>query len=311
MPAFTGAMPRFDFNLLSALHALLTESNVTKAAQRLGVSQSTMSGMLQRLRYQLGDEILVRRGRGMELTYFGRSLLEPVHDALRDLEALIQPEEDFKPISSTRVFSVMVSDYCEAILLPQVLVRLSELAPGIRLNIHPIDNPTERMLAGEVDMCLLARSVWPLTPREGSEVLDIEHLFSDEFVCIAANDNSISDDLSVSDYVRLNHVGVRFPGGLVSIDERALRERFPDYQISYGVSGFLSMLEIVAASNMLGLVQRRLAERALSRWGLRIFPPPFALPRLHEALLWHRRHTNEPSHRFLRNILIEEAKRIN
>lgn len=302
-------MARFDLNLLGALDALVTERNVTRAAERLNVTQPTMSGMLQRLRFQFDDELLVRVGRGMELTPLGQSLVEPVRQALRGVEALVHVEPVFEPRTSTRSFSIMASDYCALTFLPVLLRRLAISAPAVRVAIKPLAHPIDRLLSGEIDLLISHDDRSLFGQRGGAEILDCEVLFSDHFVCVAAKDHPICSPTTLETYLRYPHVGVQMDGRLESLEAIALKQHAPGYQPAYTVSEFSAVPHMVAGSTMIGVIQHRLARIAARSLSIRMFDPPFDIPRITEAMFWHPRQTMEPAHAWLRHAVTDEAAR--
>ena len=294
-------MPRFDLNLLSALDALITERNVTRAAERLHVTQPTMSGMLQRLRCQFDDEILVRNGRNMELTYFGLSLIEPVREALRGIESLVRAEPTFDAQTSTRTFSIMASDYCTAIFMPRVIARLATEAP--------LNAPVERMLSGELDLCISTDNIGLLSRQPGEYLLQSQHLFSDQFVCVVAQNHALNERCSLDDYMSFPHVGVQLAGDIHTLVCLSTRQHRPLYKPAYTVADFSMIPLVVAKSSLVGVVQKRLAKIASETSQIRSFAPPFEIPGINETMLWHPRHSEEPSHAWLRELLFSEAQR--
>ena len=300
-------MARFDLNLLGALNALLTDRNVTRAAERLNVTQPTMSGMLQRLRYQFDDEILTRNGRHMELTSFGTSLVEPVREALRGVELLIKAEPVFNPATSTREFTLMASDYCTSIFLPQVVSYLASYAPGVRLMMQPINTPIERMFSGEIDLCITADDLSLLGQDNGAEKLQSEQLFSDEFVCVVAKNHPLHEGSSIEELLSFPHIGVQMAGTLNTIESVALRQHAPFYKPNFVVGDFSLVACMVSGSSLVGVIQSRLAEVVVRTLPVRTFRPPFAMPTLNETMLWHYRHIGDPAHIWLRGMLSEVA----
>jgi LysR family nod box-dependent transcriptional activator len=300
-------MPRFDLNLIGALQALLTERNVTRAGNRLNVTQPTMSGMLQRLRYQFGDELLVRVGRNMELTPLGQSLVEPVRHALRSIEALAKAEPTFDPPTSVRTFSLMASDYCALTFLPRVVRRLAAVAPGIRLEIRPLNSPAERVVAGDVDMCIAPPDDSFLNSEGQEYLLHSQILFADEFVCIVAASHPLRAPITMQDYLLYPHVGVLVEGVSDTLVSASFRKHVPLYKATYTVPEFMAIPAMVATSNLIGIVQRRLALASCKSLPLKMLPPPITLPNIIETLFWHPRQSTDPAHSWFRHLLAQEA----
>jgi LysR family transcriptional regulator, nod-box dependent transcriptional activator len=301
-------MARFDLNLLSALHALLTDRNVTRAAERLNLTQPTMSGMLQRLRYQFDDQLLVRNGRHMELTPFGASLVEMVREALRGVELLVNAEPVFEPATSAREFRLMASDYCTSIFLPRVVANVAAHAPGLRMLFQPVNAPVERMISGEIDLCITADDLSLFGRDNGDEKLHSEHLFCDEFVCIVAEGHPLTGQADLKEFLSFPHVGVHMAGTTNTIETASLRQHAPHYHPNFMVADYSLVPSMVARSNLVGVVQSRLAEVAARTLPIRSFSPPFAIPTLNEVMLWHSRHVEDPAHIWLRGVLRDVAR---
>lgn len=288
------------------MDALLAERNVTRAAERLNVTQPTMSGMLQRIRYHFNDPILVRVGRHMELTKLAETLHEPVHEALLNVDSLINLEIIFDPKTSTRTFSIMASDYCTLILMPRVISKLSTCAPSVRVEIHPLSPPIERLISGNLDLCICPDDTSLLNDDRSEDIIQSKLLFSDEFVCVAARDHPLNDNTTLEEYFRYPHVGVQV-NGLRSIEAVSMRDCTQRYKSNYTVADFSLIPDLVSSSKFTGIIQKRLAEIAAHTLDIKTFTPPFRVPDLHETMLWHPRSADDPSHIWLRNIISESA----
>ena len=167
---------QFDLNLLVALDVLLTERNVTRAGERLFLSQPAVSGILARLRHAFQDELLVRVGRNLELTAFAADLAEPVHDAVRQIEDLLNLRRPFEPESAQWSFRVAASDYVVFLLLGTLLRSLTALAPNISVRFLALEpSAGERLAAGELDFAVLPEELEPSLPSLP--------LFEDSWVC--------------------------------------------------------------------------------------------------------------------------------
>jgi LysR family transcriptional regulator, nod-box dependent transcriptional activator len=300
-------MARFDLNLLSALHALISEKNVTRAAEQLNVTQPTMSGMLQRLRYQFDDQLLVRNGRRMELTPFAASLVEPVRQALRGVEVLMLTEPMFDPATSTREFRMMASDYSTSIFLPHVVAHIANKSPGIRLIVQPLNAPVDRLISSEIDLCITADDLSLFGFEDLTDKLHSEPLFTDEFVCVVANDHPLENPSEVADILNFPHVGVEMVGAVGTIDAVSLRRHAPMFRPNFMVAEFSLVPFMVAHSHLIGVIQSRLAEMAKRMLPIRTFRPPYDMPSLLETMFWHPRHIEDPGHAWLRGVIREVA----
>src|SRR5690348_7969091 len=133
---------RYDLNLLLSLRALLHTRNVTQAGEWLGVTQPAMSSDLRRLRQMFKDELLVRAGRGYQLTALASSLIEPVSRAVAEIERVINWRPAFNPEIDTRTFSIAMSDHVMALLLPTLAVRLPREAPNVTVSVRDLPGLT-------------------------------------------------------------------------------------------------------------------------------------------------------------------------
>lgn len=301
-------MARFDLNLLPALDALLTERHVTRAAEAIHVSQSTMSGMLQRLRYQFRDEILVRVGRNMELTPFAANLATPLRDALLGLNLLAQAVPTFDPSVSTRTFTLMASDYCLMTFLPRVLHRMAAEAPSVRLEVEPMDGPVPKLIGGDIDLCITTDDWRVLQIEVPKDLLMSDVLFSDDFVCIVDEDHPIGERPTISEYFSYPHIQVKMGGGLDTLEDLSVRDYMPQYRPSFTVTDFMAIPYLVRSSPLIGVVQRRLANLVQAHLPIRIFAPPFPINDINETLIWHSRNSTDPAHEWIRALILDEAR---
>lgn len=146
----------FDLNLLRVFDALMREQNVSRAAERLALSQPAVSNALNRLRELLDDPLLVRVGRSMQPTPRAQALETPIRAALQQLEQSLSAGDVFDPASSRQHFSIAVTDYVELICMPRLLEQLSQQAPGMRIDIRHLSPslPAEALDKGELDLVL-------------------------------------------------------------------------------------------------------------------------------------------------------------
>src|SRR6476646_5890964 len=183
-------LPSIDLNLLVSLHALLTERNVTRAGERVGLSQPAMSAALGKLRRHFGDELLTRDGPRFVLTPLATSLLDQSAMALRYVEHTFAARPVFDAESSTREFTLLMSDYALTIIGGPLLGLLEQRAPNVKLRIGPLD------LAAVDDASSVLRTVdMMVLPRGYLQDLPSAELYRDRWVCVTANDNDSVGDV--------------------------------------------------------------------------------------------------------------------
>src|SRR5262245_3546684 len=197
---------QFDLNLLVALGVLLSECNVTPAGERLFLSQPAVSGILARLRHAFQDELLVRVGRNLELTAFATDLAGPVHDAVRQIEDLLNLRRPFEPESARWSFRVAASDYVVFLLLGTLLRTLTERAPNISVRFLALEpSAGERLAAGELDFAVLPMELEPGLPSLP--------LFEDSWVCaVWAGHPHAGDQFTLEEFLAIPHLSFRLAG---------------------------------------------------------------------------------------------------
>ena len=287
-----------DLNLLAVLGALLEHRNVTRAGERLRLSQPTMSGALARLRQHFGDDLLVRSGREYQLTPLASGLLPAVRDALGQVERTLSVPAEFDPATSGRRFSIAIS--AQSILaLSGLLGRVHELAPGVRLDTWPI---TTTLL--ETDHSLLGYDV--LIGPEGFRADgDPEVLLRDRVVYVAdpANPRLRDGRLAVEDLAALPHAAARLPQAALVTAALARVGVSPRVVATSG--GWLPLPFLVAGTDLVAAVPERLASRVSGAAGVTLVEPPFGTVELVEAAWWHPMHATDPALTWLRGIILD------
>ncbi|WP_410018740.1 MULTISPECIES: LysR family transcriptional regulator [unclassified Pseudomonas] len=274
---------RVDLNLLVVLDALLSEQHVTRAAERLHLSQPAVSHALARLRDLLADPLLVRLGGGLVPTARALELASPLAEALAQVQSLLAPAP-FDPASTKRTFRLAMSDYGAALLLPGLVRRLREQAPGIGLSISHAsrEGMVEGVINGELD---LAAGVFPDLPAE----LRSSPLFDEHYVCLLDRDSLPEDGvLDLPTYLARPHVLLEMRGSGTPEIERALtaiRERrhvaisLPHWGVAPQLIQGTDLILTVSSRGLLGTDPQH----------LRILPPPFHIPTFKFELAWHTR----------------------
>ena len=303
---------RFDFNLLRSLDALLSERSVTRAADRVFVSQPTMSGALQRLREYFEDQLLVRVGRDMELTPLAKSLVRPVHDVLQNIQSALEIRPTFDPATVKRVFKLAMTDYAAVILMPAVQKHLAQSAPYISCAIEPLtESHYDHLASGDIDFVVAAGN-WRLfgASEPGNEFCS-ELLFSDSFVCVVDRHHpTVGDTLSLDEYRCLPHHLVRLGPGTESLIEHAWKVAELDMKVAATSGSFLLSVCLIPSTPVVATTQKRLANLLAASLPLKIVPCPVPVPALHESLVWHVRNEFDPGHEFMRRVFAEAATQL-
>ena len=290
----------FDLNLLVALDALLTERNVTRAGNRLNLSQSAMSGALARLRHQFHDELLVPVGRQMVLTPVAEGLVGPVREILLQIRGTLGSKPRFDPATATRHLSLAVSDYVTEILLADVLRKARCEAPHITFELRPVGRRAgEDLESGELDFLIA-----PEGYVSSSQPTDI--LFEDTYTCVVWSGNTtVGKTMTIEQYLELGHVVVNVAGNEPpsNYDEQFLRRSNFKRRAEVSVPTFSLAPQLVVGTDRIATITTRLAAKCAENLPLRLLPLPIAMPPMVEMLQWHKVHEYDPAHHWFRGLL--------
>ena len=287
-----------DLNLLKTLDALLDERNVTRAAERLSITQPAVSAMLTRLRESFNDPLFVRSQRGVIPTARALALAEPVRRILHDIEALMQPD-DFDPQTSTLTVTLAATDYALRAIVEPFASALRQRAPAMRLAVRAIDeaNVRELLEKGAVDLAILTTETAP--PE-----LHARRLYDESYVCaMRASHPAAREPLSLARFCELDQALVSYAGDPFNgVTDRALASQGLTRRVSLSVDSFLFLVSLLKQTDLLAVVPKRLIrpEDALVTQ-----PPPLAVPGFTKVAAWHERTHHHAAHRWLRDVLFD------
>jgi DNA-binding transcriptional LysR family regulator len=295
-------LANLDLNLLVSLDALLQERSVSRAAERLGLSQPSLSASLARLRRHFRDDLLARVGNRYELTPLAAQLTEQTTGALAAVARVFASEPDFDPATSEREFTVMISDYAITVLGPSLAALLRQ-APHVRLRLHQIAVPAVD------DAASVLRNVDAMVlPHGFLSDLPSQELFTDRWVCIVATDHpGVGEKLTMADLERLPMVVTYQTPTAYTPAAKQLSMLGVQPRVQLIAESFLALPFLVAAGNGLALIQERLARQLAPTVPIRILPCPFDVAALIDALWWHPMYDRDPGHRWLRQLFTEAA----
>lgn len=295
---------RLDLNLLVALDILMTERSITRAANRLNLSQSATSGVLARLREYFEDELLVQVGRSMVLTPLAESLTSPIRDVLLQIQTTVEIRTAFDPATSTRHFRVVSSDYPSAVLLADVGRRLHLAAPGITMEIvAPHDGFMEQVDRGEIDLLIMPEKY--LSTQHPSQTL-----FEDNYSCVVwASNTLVGDTLTLEQFTSLGHVSTLFgvQRQAPSFEEWFMKSSGITRRIEATTNTFSAMPQFVIGTNRIATMHTRLATLSAHYYPLRLLKTPIKMPNVVESMQWHKIFDKDPAHAWFRGLLSEVA----
>lgn len=293
----------FDLNLLKVLDALLRDGSTTRAAERVHLSQPAVSAALARLRLSLGDPLFVRQGQRLVATDFALSLAGPLRDVLDRLETLLGGPPEFDPETAQHSFLIAGSDFFSDLLMPELGARLRQSAPMVRIQLVELsaNDYLATLTQKDPDLALMPEAALP-------EWAESRWLFSSHFVMIARRDNAelartglcpgavVPLDL----FCDLGHVLYSPEGRLSAMGDAALARLGRTRRVVMTVPTFSGVCRAVAQSDSVALLPHQLAQAPSVSQGLAIYHPPMPLAPAQIHMVWHRRATMAPPHRWLR-----------
>lgn len=295
-----------DLNLLVALDALLSERNVSRAAEKIHLTQPAMSNALSRLREYFGDELLIKTGQRMTLTPKSEYLSKPVRELLVRIDSEIMTPPDFDPQSSSRCFSMLVSDYTTTVFVPALLSSLHRIAPSLKIDLQPqTGDPHDLLEQGEIDFLIIPAQY--VSSRHPSA-----RLFDETYAVVAWTDNSlIQSALKLEDYLAAGHVatnvGSAGSGHRTTLEAWFLSNAGLTRRIEVTAPTMASLPQLVVGTDRLATVHRRVAIQARTHLPINIFDPPIQLPTLTEMLQWNRARETDTGLRWFRDLCLQIA----
>jgi LysR family transcriptional regulator, nod-box dependent transcriptional activator len=297
---------RIDLNLLVALDALLAERNVTRAAERMHITQSAMSGVLARLREYFDDPLLVPVGRTMRLTPRAETLIQPVRDIITRVDSTLGVRPDFDPATAQRHFKIIASDYVSHVLLADVLRRIALEAPGLSFDVRP----SGTTMLQDLDQDRVDFLVTPAHVAASDHPQAV--LFEDTYHVIACRQHpQLQDSITLEQYQAMGHVIYQNERGMNPWFEQWYANEHGDTRrIEVITHGFALMPRFIVGTRRIATVQTRLAIQFEQAMPVRLLALPMETPRLTEVLQWHRYRADDPGVQWVRHQIIAGAQRL-
>ena len=285
-----------DFNLLKVLDVLITERNVTRAGERLGRSQPTISNALRRLRVLLNDELLVRGANGMVLTPRAEAIRAPLHDALASLEGGIFEGVAFDPAVAGGVFRLSMPDRLTLAVVPPLLDRLQRLAPGMSLQVLTADRQQALDLLDD-DRTDLALGWLDEKPHH----LEAEFLLGEDLYCVFRNGHPIlKSRFNIKSVLSYPHLVVSATGRRIAIFDDLLSRHNLRRHALVAVSNFTAVPHMLKQSNMIGVFTKLASEVFEKSFGLVKKRVPLDVGKIATNMVWHSRNNKDRKHMWLR-----------
>jgi len=287
-----------DLNLLKALDALLDEGSVTRAAQRLSLTQPAVSGMLTRLRDYFGDPLFVRTSHGMVPTLRASELSVPVKQILTDIAILLKPMQ-FDPMTAELTYTLVATDYALKAVVVPLIAALKQHAPRIRIAVRSVDSERmyQQLSRGEVDLALV-------TPQTTPDDLHGRALYQEEYVCVARSHHPLAaaSEMTLEQFCEQEHILVSTEGRFMGVTDEALAELSLTRRVGVSVNSFLVIPDILRSTDMIAVVPSRMVPVDSD---LAIIPLPLNVPGFTKSIAWHERTHRDPAHQWIRALCVE------
>ena len=292
----------FDLNLLRVLDAIFREGSTVKAAARLGLSQSAVSGRLSRLRHALGDPLFVRQGNRLVATDYAAGLKDGLTRELERIEAMLAPPAQFDPEAAEGTFRIAASDFFAEMLMPRLADLLHRQAPGIRAQLVDLV-PNDYVASLErrnADLALIPDTMLPDWVRR-------EALFRSPFHVIARSKNPGVAGLEPGQvmpfdvFCTLHHVVFSPEGNIAAMGDAALARVGRTRQVTMTVPVFSGVCRAVRESDLIALVPAQLAADVAETFDLNVFEPPMRIDPPLIIGMWHKRSDTTPFAMWMRD----------
>ena len=294
-----------DIYLLRCLRAFVDEAHVTKAAERMGSTQPAMSAVLRRLREIFNDPLLVRTEKGMVPTERARELAASLTVAIDTIDRALAADQPFVPATAQDSFEIAASESVSFMLLPPLIARVRQLAPGVQLRVRIPELPRARQALeeGEIDLLLSFTRTAPAGLRSSA-------LLDQKLVVIAAESHPVAAQFDLEEFLRWPHAGHQLGRGGSSIEETvdaALHRLGRQRSIGVWLPSAISVPAVVSKTDFLATVPIGVATRLAPALSLQVLAPPLALGDVQVGMYWHDRMHQNAAHKWLRQIVREVA----
>lgn len=293
-------MGKIDMNLLIVFDAVMTELNVTRAAERLNMTQPAVSNALKRLRNLMNDELFVKVSTGVSPTPKATELWYPIRDALNQIRQTLEPTE-FDPTISKTVFTIALNDFTAHLILPHLIKALDERALNIDLRTVPNTHINAPMLLeqAEIDVAIGVFA-------NPSSRLQLHTLLVSPWICVMRRGHPLaSQELTLERYTEAKHLLVTLTGESTGLIEPFLQEQGIKRRIGLTVNQFCIAPQLVANSNLIAVLPTRVVHMSQFVDQLHLVPVPIEIPASLVKMMWHERGHRNPAQKWLRSKLIE------
>lgn len=291
-----------DLNLLVFFDALMSEQHVTRAANKVSISQSAMSNALSRLRHVFKDDLFIRTSKGMEPTLRALELGNSIGQILQQTSRLMSSDIHFDSSTSNRSYSIRMSDLIGALVLPTLINNLGRIAPHVSLDVLHI-SPEKTVELLESDQLDIALS----TDLEHNSSIRSQALISDRMVCVLRKGHPLSSGkLTLKKFLGGKHLRVSMSPTDIRFVDNVLADQGHKRDVVLNVPHWLLMPEILKKTDLIAVISERLASNFANN-DLVLRPLPFLANHFDWTMYWHKRYEHSQSHQWLRGLIISTS----
>jgi len=301
-----------DLNLLRVFDVVMAERNLTRAAERLSITQPAVSNALKRLKDSVGEDLLTRVSSGVKPTPRAEALWPEVRTALGHLRAALSPGE-FNPQTDATTFRLAMADATAALFMPPLVSQIEHRQALTNLRVLPLAtrDPSEMLERGDADLAIgyFPETISALTSQGGDSPLRHARLHDSEYVCVMREGHPLADAgaLTLDTFCAADHLLVNFAGRPYGLADQALAGLNRKRRIVLTVNQYFTAGRVVANSNLLTVLPAYFVEATGYHEHVVTRPLPFDLAGLHVAMVWHQRNDRNSAHQWLRARLLEAA----
>lgn len=284
-----------DLNLLAVFDAIMTEGSITRAADRLALTQPAVSNSLSRMRALWGDELFVKDGRNIRPTVFAQNLWSQIKEPLLNLEKAVD-QGSFDPATAERTFKIASADAMVEIVWPELRQILEKEAPGINVHAIPytITNAENLLNTADVDM-VIGANVAP------SSVIQSEYLYTPWFVLVMRQDHPLAKaDVSLDEFARADHLIVSLSGDISGNTDQVLSQHGLKRRVAMSVNHFSVVTPLLQKSDLIAMMPSTTIERSIFNGDLAVVKPPIEVIAPQLSSYWHKRQEHDAGLRWLR-----------
>lgn len=291
---------RINLNLLIAFKVLYEECSVTRAGQRLGVTQAAMSNTLNQLRELFQDPLFTRLSKGIIPTKKSEALILLVSSALSEVEKVFV-ENDFVPKTSKQVFTLALSDHGEFIILPKLVKLFDQHAPNIKLKIKRLQRNTGIELFNDSE---LSCAIGFYSPQ--NKQLKRVTLITEDGVCVMRQSNKLAKEkLTLKAYLSSRHIAVSYSEQQQqpTYIDKALASQHLQRNVTLKVPHIITALTTIQSTDLIGTFPSKLSHHLAKQFKLALKTPPFKIQSCPVEMIWHTRVDNDPANIWLRQTI--------